>query len=756
MPLPEMTISPQGFAVMFFFAIPWILAAGLLGPLPAAIFGSLSGLLFGIWGTHSIFTVLETAAMALVLSWFFNQNFRTWNYRAFRQPIFAILILIIFYPIINIINSVFISSGSLTGQIDYALSNIIATTIVVSIPLLIGGLLASIVKSAFPVQWGGQTPWQLAPFESSLEARFLQNVISFSFLLMIGLMVGDWIIAGRAARRILEGQMAGVAQIAAEGVPYFLDTGQNLALRIASEIQLNSFETTDLDRVLENEMRSVPFFHDLFVLDRNLETIGGYPNDDFYTIATSMDELAGIELAIGGIPVQNYTLQSSDSEYASIVSFIAAIQDNEKTVQGVLIGRADIRTNPFTMPIITSLESLEEMGGVGFLTNENGRILYHPDPNRLSQTYPLRPGFDGSFYDETAPDGTRQVTYYKQAIGQPWAAVITLPASEFQKSALETSFPLLGMVFVLSVAFLILIRFRLKTVTASLKSLAVETDRIAQGQLDNSLLLDGDDEVGRLRRSFEQMRISLKDRLDELNRLLEVSKGVSSSLEMKDAVHPILEASLATGASSARIVLAQAISQRPGDQSNTPSRFGLGEFTKTYSRFDDQLLAIMENQDRIVLSNPSRTTLLNVHPGVTRPESLVSIALRHEDQYYGTLWVGYAAPHPFTREEVQFLTTLAGQAAVASAKTRLFWTAEFGRQRLAAILSSTPDPVIVTDHENNLLLVNPIAIQVLGLSSDLISGKAIDDIIPRQGLIDKNRQTITNCSLEDKTLNPVL
>ena len=32
-----------------------------------------------------------------------------------------------------------------------------------------------------------------------------------------------------------------------------------------------------------------------------------------------------------------------------------------------------------------------------------------------------------------------------------------------------------------------------------------------------------------------------------------------------------------------------------------------------------------------------------------------------------------------------------------------------GRQRLAAILESTPDPILVTDAQNRLLLVNPAA-----------------------------------------------
>ena len=42
------------------------------------------------------------------------------------------------------------------------------------------------------------------------------------------------------------------------------------------------------------------------------------------------------------------------------------------------------------------------------------------------------------------------------------------------------------------------------------------------------------------------MRIGLQARLEEINRLLLVSQGVASSLEMQDAVKPVLEAILST------------------------------------------------------------------------------------------------------------------------------------------------------------------------------------------------------------------
>ena len=735
LPLPDVTIPIESFAIMLISAIPWVLAAGLFGPLPATILASISGMILASWGTHSLYTVVEMAFLAVLLSGFVNQNYRTWVYRGLRNPVIATLVLCILYPILFLINLILFSSGSFTGQFVFATTNIVSAMITVGGPLLIAGFVVSIVKIANPTQWGGQPPWHLAPKENSLEARFLRSIFPISLVLVLILMAGDWVIAANAARRILESRLASVAQTAAGGVPSLLETGQSLVLGLANEIDTDLYTSPELDLILENEISSMPFFRNLYVLDRELLPITGYPEKNFYAMAISSLESGGLDQAISGVPLQTYTIQPVEGETAGEISFIAAIKNEEEVVQGILIGRVDIETNPFSKPIITNLASLDDVGGVGFLTNDNGHILYHPDHSKLGSIFQLRSEREGGYFEDTTTDGIRQIAYVQRTAGLPWNVVTTVPTAEVQKLTLNTAAPLLCMVILLSLVAVLLIHVGLKSVTASLKLLAVETDRIAQGQLDHPLQIDGDDEVGVLRRSCEKMRVSLKDRLDKLNRLLVVSQGVATSLEMKDAVKPILESALAGGASSARIVLTQAVTQQPSGKSKMPSRFGLGKLTKTYSRFDDQLLVIMAEQDRIVLSNPSRTTLLSVQPGVTRPESLVSIALHHEGKYYGTLWVAYETPHPFTREEVRFLTTLAGQAALAAANTRLFWSAEYGRQRLAAILSSTPDPVIVTDQKNRLLFANPVALQALGLSAEALKGVEIDDLIPKKGLV---------------------
>jgi hypothetical protein len=65
-PTPRLELSPP--ALMFLSALPWVLAGGLLGLLPAVIIGAVSGMLLAVFETHSPFTPLEIAGLALLFS----------------------------------------------------------------------------------------------------------------------------------------------------------------------------------------------------------------------------------------------------------------------------------------------------------------------------------------------------------------------------------------------------------------------------------------------------------------------------------------------------------------------------------------------------------------------------------------------------------------------------------------------------------------------------------------------------------------
>ena len=150
---------------------------------------------------------------------------------------------------------------------------------------------------------------------------------------------------------------------------------------------------------------------------------------------------------------------------------------------------------------------------------------------------------------------------------------------------------------------------------------------------------------------------------------------------------------------------------------------------------DVQVSGLVEKQEILKLNNLTRPRVFSFPQDTSPPQALLAVALRHENQFYGTLWIAFESPHQYADEEVQYIVTLAGQAALAATNARLFLSAEIGRQRLESILNSTPDPVLVTDHNDNLLLTNPAAQQVFGLYDDEMIGKHISEIITQEEVL---------------------
>lgn len=739
-PLPGLPADAPGSALMLFSAIPWLLAGGLLGPLGAAVLGAFAGLLRGAWDTYSLFSIIEIAILGAWFSTNMRQRFRTPAYALLRQPFLGALLLIPFHTLFYVVSSMFTqwgvdASAPTTARLDFALSNAGIVTLAFGGEMLIAGIVAQIISKAFPALWGGRQSLQPSPGERSLESRFLFGVGTFISLLLLTLLIGDWVVAGQAARDMLEDRLSSASESAAQSVPFFLETGQNLTVQLASDPRLLTATGDELKSIIGLRIQAVPYFDQFFVLEAKGDQalLAGYPDSASAKFQLYPDEMSGMLLASSGVLTQIYSIPPTSVDDASRVSFLVAIVDGFGQVQRVLIGRTTLETNPLTLPLIENINNMRDLGGAGLLLNENGRVIYHSDRAQLVSTYNGQRGDQALFSDGTASDGTRQLVYYQPVLGRPWAVVLTVPAQQAQQLSLNIAMPLSLIIIFLAFVAMVSLRVGLRVVTGSLQSLAAEANHIAQGNLDHPLQADGVDEVGQLRRAFEQMRSSLQARLGEINGLLRVSQDVASSLEMQDAVKPVLDAILSTGANSVSVVLSPSI--LPDTFVELPSRFALGAVQDIYAHLDDQILALAQNQEKIVLPNLSRSRELDLDPSMPQPLALLAVALRHENRYYGVVWAGFEQPRIFTDSDVRFVTTLAGQAALAVANAHLYLSVEASRRQLEAVLNSTPDPVLVTDRRNRLLLTNRAASVALGQEVDKGAGMETEKVVKLKPLL---------------------
>jgi PAS domain S-box-containing protein len=734
LPTPGLPLIPQAPGMFFFSALAWMLAGGFLGPISTLLIGLLTGLLRGLWGTHNLFTLLEPALLAMLFSLAIRQRYRTAAYRLLRQPFWAGLALLPVAGLVFVGGAFCSISGSLAARLDYALTNLLPSLLALGGELLVGAVFAQVLALAFPGSWGSREPLQPSPAEKSLHTRFLLGSGAVIILLLLTLLVGNWIVAVDAARGMLRERLTTIAKTNSEIVPFFLETGQSLALNLAADPNLASGEGSALDILLGEKIRISPFFDQLILLDGAGNRLGAYPPTDLASLRLTSEEIRALPLALSGVISQVYTVAPGLDEPAARVAFIAAVPGSSGIPERVLVARTSLVNNPLTKPLITSLRGMAEMGGMGILLDAQGRILFHPVTSQVMADYAGQRSEQPAFYDLPAPGGTRDYVYYQPVSGVGWGIVLDTPAQQAQQYALQIAAPLSIVIFLLGVVALIGLRLGLRGVTASLQSLAVEAGRISQGQLDHPLPAGGVDEVGQLRTAFEDMRISLSSRLNELNQLLLVSQGVASSLDIQDAIQPILQAVLVHGASAVRVVLIPSPTQA-GDE--LPASFSAGPLKEVYAYLDAQIIELVRRQENpVILLELIHARGLDIPAGHQQPATLMAVPIRHENRFFGALWAAYDQVRSLKEEDGRFLSTLAGQAALAATNARLFRSAELGRQRLAAILASTPDPVLVTNHENRILLTNPAARQAMGVAAGAAEGQPAGQVITQKELVE--------------------
>ncbi len=238
--LPSIKLHAGGIDLFLplFGAVPFILAAGFLGPGFASGIALLTGLIISIWGGMNIFLPLDMALVATCLGWAFFQDYRTPFYQSLRHPFVSSILVLIIYPLIYIISMLFLSQGSIGMRLIFGVEQSITIWIMFGTFFLVAGIIGELFAFLVKSKWGSQGAKRPSPAERKLSARFMISVVPLSIFLIAVLIISTWSIAGRAARQMLEGRMATAAQMTAQSIPFYLETGQNLLLQLGESTHL--------------------------------------------------------------------------------------------------------------------------------------------------------------------------------------------------------------------------------------------------------------------------------------------------------------------------------------------------------------------------------------------------------------------------------------------------------------------------------------------------------------------------------------
>jgi HAMP domain-containing protein len=160
-------------------------------------------------------------------------------------------------------------------------------------------------------------------------------------------------------------------------------------------------------------------------------------------------------------------------------------------------------------------------------------------------------------YDDINPEnGERVLTYILEVAGTPYRVVLQLPFSAVLETATSIASPLLVVQLLGGVLLLFALPFFTGRIIQPLNTLAEAANRIASGNLRIPVDISGEDEVAQVGQAFEQMRLGLRARLNDLSLLLTIAQRAAATLDLERGMQPILEGALAeTGATVRPFIL---------------------------------------------------------------------------------------------------------------------------------------------------------------------------------------------------------
>jgi PAS domain S-box-containing protein len=614
--------------------------------------------------------------------------------------------------------------------------------------LLLGGLCELIFLN--PRWRPAQRADKVSLYSTSLRVRFMILIIP---LVLLGTILSVVAVTARAitlAREQSLEEMNRSAENAAQSITHFHYSGQNMLATFAQDPALLSSNAEQRTQALATARQVVPFFQELILVNEDLEITEAVPEESPVLGLTSeeVQALTRAQSPVHFAQVTRMTLLPSGEYGLTLVEQIFPEDAGEGALpEGYLLGRVQLDVNPEMQRALSALQ-LTRGAGVGFIMDENGLIIAHPNPVFVMRPWSANveafayavPVGQGIGYEDVAAEGYRVLIYMLDVSGTPYRVVLQLPFAAVLETAAKISSPLLIVQITVGLILLLAIPFFSTRITQPLNTLAEAANHIARGNLDFPVEISGEDEVAQLGTTFEQMRVRLQARLNDLSLLLNIAQSVSAKLDLDRGVAPILEGALEeTGAAVARFVLLKG-----GDR---PQRcYTAGDDTPAYDELDRAFAAVLtRRREPLVIRDLAKAK--DAAPAAKQLQSVAIFPVRPQNSTVAILWVGAREIDAFDEARTNFLSTLASQAAVLVENARLFQAAEGGRRRLAAILASTTDAILVTDAETRLLLINPAAQRLLELNESAY-GQPLSGLPMPEVLIEALTKTLRSAAEE--------
>ena len=259
-------------------------------------------------------------------------------------------------------------------------------------------------------------------------------------------------------------------------------------------------------------------------------------------------------------------------------------------------------------------------------------------------------------------------------------------------------------------------------------------------------------------RVFQAADQALAARLEELNTLIEITRTITSSLDLDEIVRLTIKQvhdSWNIKASSLWLLDEQRQVLKVLANVGTPADI-LGKIEVPLSK---GIVGSVAETGKWILTNEAHAHPLHYHrvDSITgfQTESILCVPLLSRGKVIGALQLLNKEDGEFDDQDVERALSIAAAVAIAVANALLYNESESRKQQLEVTLEHNNNPILITDEDDNLHLLNHEARKRFQLTSNLI-GKPVVDVIEQPELVEllikEDIAQIEELTLSDETI----
>jgi signal transduction histidine kinase/methyl-accepting chemotaxis protein len=555
-----------------------------------------------------------------------------------------------------------------------------------------------------------------------------------SAIVLLALIIGlvGWGIIKEKVKSEIQDQYRSTIEIINLSLPYFIETGQAM-IEQKTSFDLNSVPREYQTGYLAAILQTAPFFQQLYLFNAQGQFITGYPVDSLNTATFTADDQARIQYILNGSNSQMYVVAPSEGASTGLVSFLHGIRNSSNQLQGIILARTDLATNPFAKPVIETLKGIKRLKGKGYLLDEYGRVIFSTSNSSVMVKLEVQHSGTSDFSVSTE-DNTPVLLMTRQITGLEWMTVLTVPVSEINSEAIQVYYPFLIGIILISIISMGLLNYYKKKTQKPLVTLKKQVDEISNGNLDQPIHISSAALFRDVNQSLEGMRIGLVTRIGELSHLAGIYQNYDPQKDFDELVSYIFHAPQKLPPDSFRIVVLPEHNFRTSISEKLV--YKEGGSADLFAYLDDQILEIVHQQSVLVLPSTNRIRQLKFMPGFLQPAALVGIALQKGEDFIGCLWAGYNQSKSFTKNEIRFYQELADEFIKSFTIAQLYHKSEQSKMRLEDFLSTFPDGVLTISEEGKITYSNAKANELLVIQGNSKADLHYSDVLNDPNIIE--------------------